>query len=264
MEFKSIIMSIDGEICTITLNRPEQLNAISLEMMEELFNAVTLVAKDNNVRVLIITGEGRAFCAGADMKLLEQIIETKAGFQFRRVLRDEIQRAVNCIEHLEKPVIAAINGFATGGGAEIALACDFRISSEQARFIFTEVKIGAIPDAGGIPRLTRLLGYGKAKELIMLARSVDGREAERIGLVNKCVSHDNLIGEAGQWAEDLLKCAPLAVGAAKRVIDLAMNVDLMTALDLTGIAQNELFNSEDADEAVQAFSEKRKPVFKGK
>lgn len=262
MKFNHLILDKEGPVSILSFNRAEQLNAMTIEMVEDLIKAVDMIGQDSGVRVLILTGLGGAFCTGGDMDFLKYLIDSK-GAQFRQILRDLIQRAVNSLEQLEKPVVAAISGPAAGGGVELALACDFRIASEDARFIFTEVKLGIIPDAGGIPRLARLLGSGKAKEIILLGRSIDGREAERIGLVNKCVPQDELMDEAKKWADQLISCAPLAVGVAKRVIDKAMDVDLMTALDLTGFAQQELLNSQDFQEGIQAFINKRKPVFKG-
>jgi enoyl-CoA hydratase/carnithine racemase len=262
MNYDVVRVEKNGQICTLILNRPDHLNSINIDMLEQMNAAVKMVGEDRDIRVVILTGEGRGFCSGADMEFVTYLLALK-GPQFRRVLRDVVHRAVNSLEQLEKPVIAAVNGYATGGGAEIALACDFRIASEKAIFAFTEVKVGIIPDGGGIPRLARLVGIGKAKELIMIGRKVDGSEAERIGLVNKCVSHDHLMAEARQWAEELINCAPLAIGISKRIIDQAMDVDIATALDMTGFAQQELLASEDLKEGVDAFLEKRKPVFKG-
>jgi enoyl-CoA hydratase len=263
MNYDHMTVEKEGSLCIITLNREERLNSVTIGMLEELIRAAEMVAEDSAMRALILTGKGRGFCSGADMELINALLSMN-GVQFRRVLRDLVQRAVNSLENLELPVIAAVNGFATGGGVELALGCDFRIASEKAHFIFTEVKIGIIPDGGGIPRLTRLLGSGRAKELIMLGKSVDGREAERIGLVHKCVAPDQLLDEAKQWANQLAKCAPLAVGVAKRIIDMGMDVNLMTALDMTGIAQQELLCSIDFQEGIKAFTEKREPLFKGK
>jgi len=262
MNFSVVKVEKAGNVCTLTLNRPERLNSTNFDMLEQMTAAIKMAGEDRDVRVVILTGEGRGFCSGADMAFVTYLLDNK-GPQFRRVLRDVVHRAVNSLEQLEKPVIAAVNGYAAGGGAEIALACDFRIASENAVFAFTEVKVGIIPDGGGIPRLARLVGVGKAKELILLGRKVDGSEAESIGLVNKCVSHDHLMAEARQWAEELVNCAPLALGISKRIIDQAMDVDLTTALDMTGFAQQELLASEDLKEGVNAFLEKRKPVFKG-
>jgi enoyl-CoA hydratase len=262
MNFNVVKVEKAGSICTLTLNRPDHLNSTNIDMLEQLTAAIKMAGEDSDIRVVILTGEGRGFCSGADMEFVTWLLEHK-GPQFRRVLRDVVNRAVNSLEQLEKPVIAAVNGYAVGGGVEIALACDFRIASEKAVFSFSEVKVGIIPDGGGIPRLSRLLGVGKAKELILLGRSFDGREAERMGLVNRCVPHEQLETEARRWAEELTACAPLAVGMAKRLIDQTMDVDLTTALEMMGIAQQELLASEDLKVGIRAFLQKRKPVFKG-
>lgn len=263
LKFDAVKVEKDGSVCLVTLNRPEHMNSINIDMLEQMTTALKMAGEDPEIKVVILTGEGRGFCSGADMDFVKYMIALKQP-QFRRVLRDIVHSCVNSLEQLEKPVIAAVNGYATGGGAEIALACDFRIASENAKFAFTEVKVGIIPDGGGIPRLTRLLGVGRAKELIMLGQTVDGFKAESIGLVNKCIPPDQLMVEAKQWAKELMTCAPLAVGMSKRAIDQALDMDLTTALDMMGIAQQELLASEDLKEGIQAFIEKRKPVFKGR
>lgn len=263
MKFKTLIMEKKDSVCTIYINRPEYLNAANIEFLEELAEAVRSVSEDREIRVMILTGKGRGFSAGADKELLQHLIDFENSSDFRGFLKNEIQRYVNLLEQMEKPVIAAVNGPAAGGGVELALACDFRIASEEARFIFTEVTLGIIPDAGGIPRLTRILGCGKAKEIILTGQIIDGREAERIGLANKCVPHNQLLEEANRLAHRLAANAPLAVGAAKRMIDQTMDVDLMTGLDMVGQLQRELFKTQDCLEGVKALNEKRKPVFKG-
>jgi len=263
MNFKNLILEKEGVVSTLSFNRPSRLNSMTVESLEELIESLKVVSQDNKTRVLIVTGVGEGFCSGADMDFLQYLINLRNGAQFRRILRDLVQGAINSLEKLEIPVIAAVNGAAVGGGAELTLACDFRIASEKARFIFTEVKLGIIPDAGGIPRLTRLVGLGKAKEIILTGQIIEGREAEGIGLVNKCVSPNQLMAEVKQWADRLTSCSPMAMGVAKRMIDQTIDIDLMTALDMVGFAQSELLNSKDFEEGIRAFLEKRKPVFKG-
>lgn len=263
MKFNTLILEKEDSVCTLYLNRPKQLNSMNRESLEELAEAVKGVGEDPEIRVMILTGKGRGFCSGADKDLMQHMMGLKSGNAFRSFLRKAVQGSANLLEQIEKPVIAAVNGPAAGGGAELALACDFRIVSEEARFIFTEVMLGIIPDGGGIPRLTRLLGCGKAKEIILTGQIIDGREAERVGLANKCVPHDQLLEEAKALAHRLADNAPLAVGAAKRMIDQTMDVDLTTALDMVGFAQAELVKTQDAMEGVLALMEKRKPNFKG-
>ena len=264
MEFKNLILEKEDCVYTLSFNRPERLNSLSRESMEELNQALEAVDQDGEGRALIITGKGRGFCSGADKDDLLTLADFENGAQFRRFLREEAQKPLNRLEQMEKPVIAAVNGPAAGGGVELCLACDFRIASEAARFIFTEVTLGIIPDGGGIPRLTRLLGIGKVKEIILTGRSIDGSEAEHIGLVNKCVAPDDLLPAAKALARQFSGCAPLAVGAAKRMIDQTYDMDLMTGLDMIGFAQVELIRTRDLQEGIKAFEEKRKPVFQGK
>ncbi len=264
MEFKNLILEKEDHVYTLSFNRPQRLNSLNRESLEEFDRALETVDQDEEGRALIITGKGRGFCAGADKDSLQSLIDIENGAQFRRLLREEAQKPLNRLEQMEKPVIAAVNGPAAGGGVELALACDFRIASEAARFIFTEVTLGIIPDGGGIPRLTRLLGVGKTKEIILTGRIIDGSEAERIGLANKCVAPDELLPAAKELARRFSACAPLAVGVAKRMIDQTVDMDLMTGLDMIGFAQVELIKTQDFQEGIKAFEEKRKPVFQGK
>jgi len=264
MSFKTLILEKEDFIATLHFNRPERLNSMTWESLEELLEALKQVNQDPEIFVLIITGQGRGFSSGADKDLLKTLSALETGAEFRRLLREKVQQPINLLEQMEKPVIAAVNGPAAGGGVELALACDFRLASPEARFIFTEVTFGMIPDGGGIPRLTRMLGISKAKELILTGQIVDGKEAERIGLVNKCVPPEQLLTEAEQLARRLRECSPLAVGVAKRMIDQTADMDLMNGLDVIGFAQIELLNSQDFQEGVKAMKEKRKPVFKGK
>jgi len=263
-QFKHLILERDRDILQLAFNKPQRLNSMTVESLEELIQAINLVREEKAARALIVTGKGRAFCSGADMSFIQYLQGLKTSADFRHILRDIVQKAMNCLEELEVPVIAAVNGPAVGGGAELALACDFRIASEKARFIFPEVRLGFIPDGGAIPRLVRLLGYGKAKDLIMTGRVVEAEEAERIGLVNKCVPPDELMTEALSLGNRLSECSPTALGVAKRMIDHAMDVDLATSLSVVGFAQADLLKSAAVEEGVRAFLEKRKPRFEVK
>lgn len=262
--FEHLILEKDRDIFELIFNRQQRLNSMTVKSLEELIQAINLVREDKAARALIVTGKGRAFCSGADMSFIQYLQALKTSADLRHLLRDIVQKAINCLEELEVPVIAAVNGPAVGGGAELALACDFRIAGEKARFIFPEVRLGFIPDGGAIPRLVRLLGYGKAKELILTGRVVEAEEAERIGLVNKCVSSEELMAEARRLSNQLSECSPIALGVAKRMIDHAMDIDLATSLNVVGFAQAELLKSADVEEGVRAFLEKRTPRFEVK
>ncbi len=263
MKFKTLILEKEDSVCTLYFDRPEHLNAIGFEGLKEIYEALKIVSEDREIRVMILTGKGRAFSVGADKELLDYLTDIKNGADFRLYLREKINKFVHLIEQMEKPVIAMVNGLAVGGGAEISLACDLRIASDETRFVFNEVTFGIIPDGGGIPRLTRLVGCGKAKEIILTGNMIDGKEAERIGLANKCVPHTQLLEEVKQMANRIAGNAPLAVGAAKRMIGLTMDVDLMTGLEMVGYAQSELLKTQDVLEGIKALKEKKKPAFKG-
>jgi enoyl-CoA hydratase/carnithine racemase len=250
-------------IATITLNRPEKLNAFSDEMLEEWLGALQECRENDGIRVVIITGTGRAFTTGGDISGFAAVAsKTAAGIKARAV--QGIQRLPLAIAELDKPVIAALNGFATGGGLDIALACDIRFAAESARFAETYVRMGLIPGAGGAYLLPRIVGVAKALELLWSAEFVDAREAERIGLVNKVFADAELMIGTYEFARRIADGAPLAVQLIKRMVRLGLNKDFPTALEIAAANLPIVRASEDHLEAVAASQEKRKPNFKGK
>jgi enoyl-CoA hydratase len=260
MEFKHIIYEKSEGIATITLNRPEALNAFSKEVVEEIMRALEDVKNDENVRVVVVTGAGeKAFSAGADIKAMAGMTALKG--RELSLMGEELCLA---FENLEKPVIAALNGYALGGGLEVAMSCDLRIASENARMGQTEVNIGLIPGWGGTQRLTRLVGKTKAKELIFTGKMIDAKTAEQLGIVNMVVPPDKFKETVRQFALDLASKAPVAVRVAKVLINKGADIALDSALALEREGFGVVASTEDLKEGVSAFTEKRKPVFKGK
>jgi enoyl-CoA hydratase len=260
MEFKYIIYEKNEGIATITLNRPEALNAFSKEVVEEVMHALEDVKNDENVRVIILTGAGeKAFSAGADIKAMIGMTALKA-----RELSLMGEKLCLAFENLEKPVIAALNGYALGGGLEVAMSCDLRIASENARMGQTEVNIGLIPGWGGTQRLTRLIGKTKAKELVFTGKIIDAKAAEQLGLVNAVVPTDKFKETVQQFALELASKAPVAVRVAKALINKGADIGLDSALALEREGFGVVASTEDLKEGVSAFTEKRKPIFKGK
>ncbi|MEM3577287.1 MAG: enoyl-CoA hydratase-related protein [Candidatus Bathyarchaeia archaeon] len=260
MEYKYIIYGKSEGVATITLNRPEALNAFSKEVVEEVLNALEDAKADENVRVVILTGAGeKAFSAGADIKAMKGMNALKA-----RELSLMGEKLCLALENLEKPVIAAMNGYALGGGLEVAMACDIRIASENARMGQTEINIGLIPGWGGTQRLTRLVGATKAKELIFTGKMIDAKTAEQIGLVNMVVPQNNFREAVRQFALELAQKAPVALKVAKALINKGAEASLDVALALEREGFGVVASTEDLQEGVSAFTEKRKPVFKGR
>jgi enoyl-CoA hydratase len=260
MEFRHVIYEKNEGIATITLNRPEALNALSTEVVEEILRAVEDVRTDENIRVVVLTGAGeKAFSAGADIKAMVGMTALKA-----RELSSMGERLCVTLENLEKPVIAAINGYALGGGMEVAMACDLRIASENARMGQTEINIGLIPGWGGTQRLTRLVGMTKAKELVFTGRMIDARTAEQIGLLNMAVPADKFREIVHQLAVDLASKAPVALKVAKALITKGADMSLDAALELEREGFGVIGYTDDLKVGTSAFAEKRKPEFKGK
>ena len=250
-------------IATITLNRPERLNAFTDEMLTDWLHALEVCRTTADVRVIVITGTGRAFTTGGDIGTFnEHAANSAAGIKNR--VRDGIQRLVRTIAEIDKPVIAALNGLATGGGLDVALACDIRFAAESARFAETYVRMGLIPGGGGAWLLPRLVGSAKALEMLWSAEFIEARDAERIGLVNRVYPDDELMRETLAFATRVAQGAPLAVQLIKRVVRLGLGKDLATGLELAAANMPVVRSSEDHLEALSAFKERRQPVFKGK
>jgi len=260
VQYQYIIYDKSEGIAQITLNRPEALNAWSKELAKEFLTALEDAGNDSEVKVVVITGAGeKAFSAGADIKAMVGMDAIKA-----RDLSKMGYKICNAIENTEKPVIAAINGYALGGGMEVSMACDFRIASEKARMGQTEINIGLIPGWGGTQRLTRLVGKAKAKELVFTGKIIDAKTAYQWGLVNKVVPPEELKAAVREFALELAGKAPVALRLAKTLIDKGTDIDLETALALEKEGFGVVGSSEDLQEGVSAFTEKRKPFWKGK
>ena len=257
--YKTLTFGEKGGVGTITLNRPERLNAISYETNDELTELLGEIEKSDEIKVVIITGEGRAFCAGADIKAIQ---EDPDKYSFIGLGKD--LPMFNKLADLPKPTVAAINGPANGGGLEVALACDFRIAAENASFGLGEIKIGVLPMGGGTVRLPRLVGIAKAKEMILLGEIIDAQEAYKIGLVNKIVPLESLITECEELANALASRPAVAVRVGKSCIDIGMNMSRFDALEYEVKSVATLWNTEDRTEGMNAFVERRQPVFKGR
>jgi enoyl-CoA hydratase/3-hydroxyacyl-CoA dehydrogenase len=258
-KLSTIILRIEEPIAWIYLNRPERLNALNMEMIKELSQVLDELELNDKVRVLIITGTGRAFCAGADITAFQGVTPFLGAVYVRR-----FQELFNKIELYTKPVIAALNGYTVGGGLELSMACDFRIASELAELGQPEINLGLIPGAGGTQRLPRLIGEGKAKEIIYTGERIPAKEALNLGLVNKVVPHDELLNEARRFALKLSEKPPLSLVAAKYAVKFGLESNLWSGLALESSLFGLLFSTEDFIEGVSAFLEKRKPKFKGK
>lgn len=257
MDYEHILLEKDGALGVVTMNRAAQLNALSFGLVRELCLAMESLDQDSDVRVLILTGGDKVFAAGADIKEMVSATPFEGSVHGRLVFRDRINL-------LAKPVIAAVSGYALGGGCELAMSCDIIIASETARFGQPEVNLGTIPGSGGTQRLTRAVGKYKAMEMVLTGEFIDAPEAERRGLVNKIVPAELLLDEAKRLAHKIASKPPLAVKLAKEAVLKSCNTSLDEGLDFERKLFNTLFASEDRREGMTAFIEKRKPEFKGK
>ncbi len=260
MVYENILVEKKDGIGYVTINRPKVLNALSIKTVKELTDAFEKMAKDKKVGVVILTGSGeKSFVAGADIPEFARLKPDGARDYAMRG-----QKLLNLIERLGKPVIAAVNGYALDGGCEIAMACTMRIASDNASLGQPEVNLGLIPGYGGTQRLPRLVGKGRAYELILSAKPIDAATAERIGLVNKVVPQAELMAVCEKMAKTIAKRGPLAVKYCLEAVDRGLNMSLDDGLALEADLFGLVFGSKDVREGVKAFTEKRKPDFKGK
>ena len=262
MEFNRLLYNLsDDGVATITLNRPEARNAINMPMRHDFRALSELLLNDTAIKVVIFTGAGdAAFSAGGDISHFEQEWLTPEFRTHGHLLTNFF----NLLEELEKPVIAALNGVATGAGLQLAMSCDLRIASEQARFGFRENFLNLIPGHGGTVRLVKLIGLAKAKELIFMGDFVTAQKAQGMGLVNWVVPHNDLMAEAQTIAQKLLRRAPQSLGLVKRLLMSASETDKPSVLFLESLAQSILIKTEDHQEGLRAFRERRKAKFQGR
>lgn len=259
MNYENIIYEKKDGIGYVTMNRPKALNALNTDVLAELDHVFREIDRDDEVRVAIITGEGRSFVAGADIAQMADLNGTEG-----RDMTIQGQHVMELIESINKPVIAAVNGFALGGGNELSMACDIRIASEKAKFGQPEVNLGIIPGYGGTQRLPRLVGKGMAKKLIYSAEMINAEEAYRIGLVDQVVPAEELMSTAENLAKTIMEKAPIAIKMAKVAINNGMQCDVKTGVQFEAESYTSTFVSEDRVEGMKAFVEKRPAEFKNR
>ena len=254
----NILKHINDKTATLTINRPEALNAFNEDVIEELEFVIEETIQDDKVGVIIITGAGeKSFIAGADIKAMQKMDQASA-LDFG----EKGQLLTKMIENSPKPVIAAVNGFALGGGCEISLACHIRIASENAIFSQPEVSLGILPGWGGTQRLPRIIGYGLANEMIVSGKMVGAKEALRIGLVNHVVALTDLLDKCDEVASQILKNGPNAIAQSLKCINGSIGLDLESGLKMEVTRFSELFSTDETKEGLSAFVEKRKPNFR--
>ena len=259
MEFSNIILVIDSGIATVTFNRPKAMNALNLALLKEFDQALDEIALDESIRALILTGAGeKAFIAGADIGELATFNTLQA-----KIFSQAGHEVINRLQKIPIPVIAAVNGYALGGGSEMALACDFIYASTNAMFGLPEISLGLIPGFGGTQRLPRLIGRNRAKEMIFTGKMISAEEAEKIGLVNRVCAPETLLNEVLKTARTIADKGKVSLRAAKEAINAGVDSDLVTGCRIEIDAFALCMASEDAREGTRAFLEKRPPQFKG-
>ena len=264
MTYEQIVVDRDGDVTRITLNRPDKLNALTQVMSDELVDAFTAIRDDPGVRAVVLTGAGRGFCAGQDLTEFESAYRAGGRPDIEAHLERSYHRLIPLIVRTPKPVVAAVNGVAAGAGVSLAVACDVRVASEEARFIQAFVKIGLIPDSGGTWLLPRVVGYPNALEMSITGEPVDASRALALGLVSRVVPASDLDREVAAYAGRLAEMPTAAVAATKELMRDALGLDLGEALRREGAAQGRMGRTEDHLEGVMAFAEKRDPEFRGR
>jgi len=262
-DFNTILYKLDNQVAWVTLNRPEQRNAVNAEMREELISVLTDARTNAEVRAVVLTGAGKGFCTGADLSGPRGQGPSGPGAT-RETMKGSSQRLIRSLWDLEKPVVAAVNGVAAGLGSHLAFASDFVIAAASARFIEVFVRRGIAVDAGGAFLLPRLVGLQKAKELVYFGDDLSAEDAVRIGLASKVVADDQLEATAREWAERLAKGPTFAIGLSKRQLNRSLESSLETCLEEEAMAQSLVAQSEDMREGMMAFMERRNPAFKGR
>lgn len=258
-DFNTILYTIDENIAVITINRPKSLNALNTEVLSELSEVADIIAADSSIRAVVLTGSGeKAFVAGADISEMQNknVLE---GREFSSIGN----KAFSKLENLTMPVIAAVNGFALGGGCELAMACDIRIAGHKAKFGQPEVGLGIMPGFGGSQRLQRLVGQGVAKEILFTGDMINAERAYEIGLVNRVVDASEVLAEAMKMAKTIAVKSPLGVSFTKKAVNDGANLDIERAVSLEAELFGSLFSTKDQKEGMSAFLEKRQADFKG-
>jgi 2-(1,2-epoxy-1,2-dihydrophenyl)acetyl-CoA isomerase len=261
-DFETLRYGVHDGVATIELARPDKRNAINAQMFTELGDVAERAASDPGVRVVLVRGDGAAFSSGIDITLLSQLAGTR-GARFRSFVRTA-QRPYLVLAQMEKPTVAAVHGHALGAGFQLALACDLRLASEDARFAILEVKFGLVPDLGGMHRLARLVGLARAKEIVWTGRPVEADEAERLGIVNRVFPSETMEKEVETYLREIVASPPIPVSLSKSLMGRAMETSLETALERDAQAQATCVETEDHREAVEAYMEKRPARFTGR
>lgn len=265
MDFETVILKKEGHIATITMNRPEMMNALNIQMLQEMVAAIDEIARNDNVRVVILTGAGRVFCSGADISEGGKASGLSGTpVEMHHNVRNSYQKVALGLQRLDKPTIAMVNGAAVGAGCDFAFACDMRVGSEKARFRNGFVRVGLIPGGGGTWLYTRLMGLGRGLEFLFTGDFLEAEEAEHIGVLNKIVPAEDLERETIELAQKIANNPPLAVQMSKMMAYKALDSDLEAALEQAAACQALALSSEDHREGVNAFIERREAQFKGR